>query len=66
MLTDLETLAADIAHLSRACAELEGTDAALLIGQIVGHLRFALEELADREGMLPDTLPWWTQWSQMR
>lgn len=59
MLTHLEALAADIADLSKACADLEGTEAAVLLRQMVVHLEVALYELAERPGMLVGDMPWW-------
>jgi len=58
MLPELEQLATDIADLSKACAELQGMEAAMLIEQMVRHLRSALEELAERQGMLVGDMPW--------
>lgn len=62
MLPALEELASDIADLSGMCAELEGTEAAFLIGQMVQHLRQTLERLAERDGMLVGTMPCWAEW----
>lgn len=62
MLYELEQLADDIARLSEACAELEGTPAAALIRQMTQHLQSALAELVERDGMLTVPLPWWTEW----
>ncbi|APX67935.1 hypothetical protein V3I01_18880 (plasmid) [Sphingomonas sp. gentR] len=59
MLNDLEALAADIADLSKACAEMEGTEAAMLLGQMIAHLQVALAELSERPGMLVGDMPWW-------
>ena len=46
MLTHLEALAADTMGLSKACTNLEGTEAAVLLRQMVAHLEVALYELA--------------------
>jgi hypothetical protein len=62
MLPELEHLAADIADLSLACAAIEGTPDALLIAQVVHHLRSTMEHLMDRTEMLASPMPWWTEW----
>lgn len=62
MLDGLEDLADDIARLSKACTDLEGTPVVFLIRQLVQHLRSALTELVERDGMLTVPLPWWTEW----
>jgi len=59
MLNYLEALATDIADLSKACAEMEGTEAAMLLSQMIAHLEVALSELAERPGMLVGDMPWW-------
>ncbi|MGW8281411.1 conserved hypothetical protein [Sphingomonas aurantiaca] len=59
MLNDLEALAAEIANLSKACAEMEGTEAAMLLSQVIAHLEVALSELAEHPGMLVGDMPWW-------
>jgi hypothetical protein len=62
MLRELEQLAEDIAMLSRTGAQAKGTSDALMISQIIHHLRSALHDLCEREGMLTGPMPWWTQW----
>lgn len=59
MLTHLEALASDIADLTKACDDLEGTEAAVLLRQMVTHLEVALYDLAERPGMLVGDMPWW-------
>ena len=62
MLGELEPLAQDIASLSRAGVQAQGTADALLIAQIMHHLQAALDDLSQRQGMLAGPMPWWTQW----
>jgi hypothetical protein len=62
MASDLQNLAADIASLSSVLAKAEGTDAALLIRQLLCHLQWVLEQLMDQPGMLVAPAPWWADW----
>jgi hypothetical protein len=63
---ELEQLAAEIATLLDACAELEGTPDAALVKQIVQHVQSALTQLIERQGMLTGPMPWGTQWQERR
>ncbi|MBI0477014.1 hypothetical protein D9601_16800 [Sphingomonas sp. MA1305] len=62
MLPELERFALDIRNLSAIHDQLDDHEASLLIDQMIGHLRSALERLAERDGMLTGIMPWWRQW----
>ena len=66
LISEFGKLADDIASLPTLLAEAEGTDAAVLIQQIVRHLKLAMEQLMDRPGMLAAPAPWWTEWQSNR